>query len=86
MTHVSESTQRIEEIAQTILRYLRRRPSASDSLDGIHRWWMREQRYADSLQDVGRAVEFLLERHALEKSGGGSTPEIFHLPDKRGPT
>lgn len=86
MANVSENTQRIEEVAETILRYLRRRPSASDSLEGIHRWWVREQRYEDSLQDVRRAVESLLERHALEKSGGGSTPEMFHLPDKRGLT
>lgn len=53
----------IQSAADTIRRYLERRPGASDTLAGVARFWVAVQRYNDSLGVVQAALD------ALERDG-----------------
>lgn len=33
---------RVEQVSQAVIRYLRLRPTASDTLRGVRDWWLRE--------------------------------------------
>lgn len=50
---------RKEEVARQILEYLQRHPHASDTLDGIAKWWVMEQRLSESVLIVRQALEQL---------------------------
>ena len=49
----------LSEVARAIWRYLDTRPHAADSLDGVVRWWLARQRYADSASAVQAALDEL---------------------------
>lgn len=52
----------IDELADTILRYVAERPDACDTLDGVCDWWLTRQRYFDRRTDVLAALELLTAR------------------------
>jgi hypothetical protein len=56
-----------EAIAQLVARYLAAHPEASDTLDGIARWWLDRQRFDDAKPDVLRALEALERRGVVER-------------------
>ena len=60
----------IEEVAQTILRYITAHPDACDSLEGICDWWLTRQRRDDARSDVAAAIERLVSRGRIEASSG----------------
>jgi hypothetical protein len=46
----------VSTIAGEIARYLARYPDASDSLDGIRRWWLARLRYEEAADLVQQAL------------------------------
>jgi hypothetical protein len=58
---------RTEEIAVQVARYLRVHPDASDTVDGIARWWLARQRFDDAREMVLAALERLVERGLVER-------------------
>ncbi len=54
----------LSDIAWAIRRYLDAHPNAADSMDGIMRWWLTRQRYADTASNVQEALD-QLEAHGL---------------------
>lgn len=48
------------DAADAINRYLLVRPNASETVDGVAKWWLLRQRYQDSRQLVQKALDFLL--------------------------
>jgi Fe2+ or Zn2+ uptake regulation protein len=64
-----------DEIAQDILNYLRSHPEASDTLEGIAKWWLMRQRVSDSTEVVWRVLERLRDQgliHERRLEGGGT--------------
>lgn len=57
----------VEEIAGVISRYLSSRPNATETLEGVAKWWLVRQRYQDSVQVVQSALELLVEHGDVEK-------------------
>lgn len=69
-----EDTEKITSIADSIKRYLITRPQASETVEGVAKWWLIQQRFNDSLEQVQVALEY------LEKKG---EVERVQLPDGR---
>ena len=67
---VTSNPSPIEEVAQTILRYITAHPDACDSLEGICDWWLTRQRRDDARSDVAAAIERLVARGRIEASSG----------------
>ncbi len=51
--------QEVKDIADAICRYLASRPNASETIDGVAKWWLLRQRYDDSVESVQQALDFL---------------------------
>jgi hypothetical protein len=58
-----------------ILAYLTSHPEAKDTLEGIARWWILEQRLLLQIQKVQEAIKALVEKELLvEEKRMGSEP------------
>ena len=60
----------VDELAQTILRYVASCPGACDTLDGICDWWIPRQRYVEAKGDVLAALELLKARGQMDTRTG----------------
>lgn len=49
----------IDAIAEQILRYLEANPEASDTLEGVAKWWLMRQRLTESIVLVQGALKVL---------------------------
>ena len=67
------------KIAREILRYLDLNPEAKDTLDGIAQWWLRRAPSAQVLQDVERAVIWMLGQGVLLESRRPGMPPYYRL-------
>ena len=45
-----------KNVARQILMYLREHPQASDTLEGIAKWWMQNQKLSESLTLIKQAL------------------------------
>ncbi len=55
----------IDTIAEEIKRYLTTKPNASETVQGIAKWWLLEQRFNDSIEKVQSAVNLLVKAGIL---------------------
>jgi hypothetical protein len=55
----------VQVIANEIERYLMRNPSAADSVDGIHLWWLSERLREEPVAYVQAALDRLVARAAM---------------------
>ncbi len=53
------NSEHIASTAEAIRRYLAQRPNASETVEGVAKWWLTQQRYDDSVMLVQRALDFL---------------------------
>lgn len=64
----------VDALAREILRYLHTHRSASDTSEGIARWWVKRQRLEDTLTRVQSALDLLVAQSLVEPRpapGGG---------------
>jgi hypothetical protein len=74
----------VREIAREILRYLDLYPEAKDTLDGIAQWWLRREPSAQALQDIERAVIWMLGQGVLLENRRPGVPPYYRLhPQQR---
>jgi hypothetical protein len=52
----------INDVAEQILRYLEANPKASDTLEGVAKWWLMKQRLTESIVLVQGALKLLEEK------------------------
>jgi hypothetical protein len=64
---MTSGNERTEEVANVVARYLLAHPDASDTLDGIARWWLSRQRQDDASELVQAALELLIDRGLVER-------------------
>jgi hypothetical protein len=57
---------RAAHVARQVVRYLDAHPDASDTVDGIARWWLARQRIEDAKEIVRAALELLVDRGVLQ--------------------
>ncbi|HER45755.1 MAG TPA: hypothetical protein ENO12_02960 [Thermoplasmatales archaeon] len=67
----------IVQVAHDIERYLLSHPQAADTLEGIARWWLQQQRFIDSLDRVYDALEILIERGMVKKITNADGKNIY---------
>ena len=58
-------------MAMDILRYVLRHPDAEDSIEGVARWWLLEQRIVDTVRETRVALRTLTERGLVVELGKG---------------
>ncbi len=72
------------KLAREILRYFSRHPIAADTLEGITRWRLLDERIERSLESVSRAMAWLVAEGLLVKESTALSGTIFRLnPEKR---
>ena len=79
---MAEDSDEVSALARHIEDYLRERPHACDTMEGIRRWWL-GGRWADaSMPLVAAALERLVQRRVMfaRRQADGST---VYLTDKR---
>ncbi|RQO54794.1 hypothetical protein DBR47_22265 [Paucibacter sp. KBW04] len=69
---------RVEALAATISRYIKARPQACDTLDGICDWWIPQQRLIDAQDEVLAALQLLIERGEMQARSGLDGQLTFH--------
>jgi Fe2+ or Zn2+ uptake regulation protein len=47
------------EISREILDYLREHPRSGDTLEGVSKWWLMQQRVSESVENVFQALKQL---------------------------
>lgn len=59
------------ELARDIIRYYLRNPRALDTLEGIARWRLLDERIHRTIREVREATSWLIERGLLEEDAAG---------------
>ena len=57
---------RAAHVARQVVRYLDAHPDASDTVEGIARWWLARQRLEDAKEIVRTALDLLVDRGVLQ--------------------
>lgn len=65
-----DSETNLDDLAKEIAGYLSQHPEASDSVQGIARWWLTRQRLEVAINAVGQALELLEQNEVVEKYDG----------------
>jgi hypothetical protein len=71
------------EIARQVLFYFMRNPQAADSLEGIARWRLLEERLQRSLQQTDAAVKWLVMKGYLQEIRPVGCVQLYRLDPKR---
>jgi len=69
----------VTEIEEDILSYLLEHPDAKDTLEGILRWWVLEQRFKREMRQVEKAVNLLVQREWLLQRTGADSQVHYRL-------
>ena len=57
----------IQLVAKEIEYYLANHPHAADSVEGIVKWWLPQQRYVDAHDKIVKALEYLIAQGVVKK-------------------
>lgn len=57
----------IHLVAKEIESYLARHPHAADSIEGIVKWWLPQQRYIDAYEKIVTALDYLVTQGVVKK-------------------
>jgi hypothetical protein len=68
MLLVGATSERTMMIAQSIERYVTDHPRAADTAEGVRSWWIGGERYGDPLDDVEKALDYLVEAGRLRRT------------------
>ena len=72
------------ETAREVLEYFLSHPAAADSLEGIARWRIMQQRIENVVQETAYAVQWLLSKGLLVESAVSRSGRIYRLnPEKQ---
>lgn len=66
-----------DNVALCILAYLRCRPRAADTVEGIANWWIAQQRLNESVEEVQRSIETLKAQGLISERKGPDGRSIF---------
>jgi hypothetical protein len=69
-----------DALAGEILRYLQTHRHASDTVEGISRWWIKRQRLEDTLERVQSALDLLVADARVVTRESPSGRLLYRLP------
>ncbi len=72
--------EQVLEVVDTIRRYLRSRPEACDTIEGVATWWLPRQSFLDSLPIVQEALDRLESNGELIKHSAFSGKVMYRKP------
>ncbi len=72
-----KNEQEIKQVAQEIERYLRSHPAASDSLIGVTKWWLAQQRFQEALSIVQKALDYLVANGRIVRTKNADGTYIY---------
>ena len=67
------------DVARDILRYFVRNPRAADTVEGVARWRLLDEKIHSNLEQVTRAIGWLVSRKLLVSESSPPSTSIFHL-------
>lgn len=67
MTTSDHDADKDREIEHAVLSYLEQRPQAADTLDGIVRWWLPQQRYSIAQARIEATLQRLVSQGLLQQ-------------------
>ena len=67
MTTSDDDADKDREVEQMVLSYLQRHPRGADTLDGIVRWWLPQQRYSVAQARIEAALSRLLSQGLIRQ-------------------
>lgn len=67
----------VQQVAEDVLRYLKRHPDAADTVEGIARWWLGGRGYENDLTVVQQAMKALVRRALVERQLLPDGTEIY---------
>ena len=73
-----------DEVARQVLSYFVRNPQAADSLEGIARWRLLEERLHQSLRQTEAAIAWLVKKGYLQEIRTAESACLYRLgPDRQ---
>lgn len=76
-------TKREEVIACRILKYLMRHPHATDTAEGLTRWWLLEEEIHERVSEVSQGLSFLVEQGFLLENKRPEAAPLYRLNPNR---
>lgn len=74
-----------QELAKEILSYFLRNPQAADSLKGVARWRLLEERVHQQIEDTDEALGWLVRNGFLVKVSPAFTEAVYQLNQENRP-
>jgi hypothetical protein len=68
-----------EQAIREVLQYLIKNPDAKDTLEGIHKWWLRKGHSERGKDEVQKAVDLLTSKGWLRKRGTSPSKDIYGI-------
>lgn len=72
--------QRRSKIARDILRYIEKNPEATDTAEGITKWWLADKY---SVSEVAEALSELVEEGAVSQRPGKNSQTVYKKKARR---
>lgn len=79
---VNQGADATREAAALICRYLARNPNASDTVEGVARWWLARQRRFDAVATVELALELLVREGLVTASALPTGSTVYRLAQR----
>jgi hypothetical protein len=82
--HMDEGQKDLQRVSQSIRCYFVENPRAGESLEGIVRWWLQQQRFEEAWSTVSAALEGLVREGFLRRTantGGNAVYSLANRPD-----
>ena len=76
-------SRKIEKAAREVMCYLLDNTGSADTLEGIARWRLMQQRIDQAVDETTAAVRLLITRGFVEEVRTGVGPALFRLSDER---
>lgn len=72
-------SRQIESVAREIMSYFLNSSGAADTLEGIARWRLMQQRIDRTVDETSSALRLLVSRGLIEEVPSGAGPALFRL-------
>ena len=67
----------MDSLVREIMRYFEDHPNASDSVQGIAKWWLKHQRYVETTEQVEQALDLLVKKGKLQRIQAPDSTVIY---------
>ncbi|HJY75509.1 MAG TPA: hypothetical protein VKE95_02705 [Burkholderiales bacterium] len=75
---MAEEPDEVDALARDIEAYLRERPHASDTIEGIRRWWLGTRWSHASLRLIVAALELLVDRGVMKTRAQADGSTLYY--------